>query len=170
MKKILLMFMVLVMVVTTVACGNDTSTPDNSNNEATQHTFYYATYSDPILQWDPSGSVSNEVMVFNNIYETLLGYNPTEDEFEYKLATDYSVSEDGLIWTFNLREGVKFTDGSDFNADVGADRLPGGRRTILVLYLPSEPHALPVYHSALCPAWGVYSGPHRPRDGKTHRS
>ena len=118
MKKILLMFMVLVMVVTTVACGNDTSTPDNSNNEATQHTFYYATYSDPILQWDPSGSVSNEVMVFNNIYETLLGYNPTEDEFEYKLATDYSVSEDGLIWTFNLREGVKFTDGSDFNAEV----------------------------------------------------
>ena len=27
------------------------------------------------------------------------------------LATDYSVSEDGLIWTVKIRDDVKFTDG-----------------------------------------------------------
>ena len=34
------------------------------------------------------------------------------------LATSWSLSEDQLSWTFNLREGVMFHDGTDFNADV----------------------------------------------------
>jgi ABC-type transport system substrate-binding protein/basic membrane lipoprotein Med (substrate-binding protein (PBP1-ABC) superfamily) len=33
------------------------------------------------------------------------------------LATDYEVSDDAKVWTVNLREGVKFHDGTDFNAD-----------------------------------------------------
>lgn len=32
-------------------------------------------------------------------------------------ATDYEVSEDGLVWTFTLREGLKFSDGSDLTVD-----------------------------------------------------
>lgn len=34
-----------------------------------------------------------------------------------QLATGYEVSKDGLIYTFHLRPGVKFHDGSDFNAE-----------------------------------------------------
>jgi peptide/nickel transport system substrate-binding protein len=33
------------------------------------------------------------------------------------LATNYSVSTDGLEWTFSLRQGVTFHDGTDFNAE-----------------------------------------------------
>jgi len=32
------------------------------------------------------------------------------------LATDWSSSTDGLHWTFNLRQGVKYRDGTEFNA------------------------------------------------------
>lgn len=51
-----------------------------------------------------------------NFYETLVNYE--DGEIVPGLAKSWSVSEDGLIYTFNLREGVKFSDGEDFNADV----------------------------------------------------
>jgi ABC-type transport system substrate-binding protein len=37
--------------------------------------------------------------------------------YEPRLATDYKVADDGLSITFYLRKGVKFHDGTDFNAD-----------------------------------------------------
>jgi len=54
-----------------------------------------------------------------NIYETLLVVNApdAEEEFSPALATDWSTSEDGLTWTFNLRDGVTFHDGAELTAD-----------------------------------------------------
>jgi peptide/nickel transport system substrate-binding protein len=39
------------------------------------------------------------------------------------LATGYEVSEDGLVWTIHLREGVRFHDGTPFNAEAAAFTL-----------------------------------------------
>lgn len=66
---------------------------------------------------DPINVTDGEsIRVTHNIYETLLEYDHNL-ELQPKLATDYTSSEDGLTWTFQLREGVKFHDGTDFNAD-----------------------------------------------------
>ncbi|MFP3324467.1 ABC transporter substrate-binding protein [Planococcus sp. SIMBA_160] len=66
---------------------------------------------------DPINVTDGEsIRVTHNIYETLLEYDHNL-ELQPKLATDYNSSEDGLTWTFQLREGVKFHDGTDFNAD-----------------------------------------------------
>lgn len=78
---------------------------------------YYALNSEPILDWDPSVEFSNGITVLHNIYETLLRYDPATDTFIKVLATDYSHSEDGLTWTFKLREGVKFHDGTVMDAE-----------------------------------------------------
>jgi len=38
------------------------------------------------------------------------------DDIIASLATSWSVSDDDLVWTFNLRQGVKYDDGTEFNA------------------------------------------------------
>ena len=42
---------------------------------------------------------------------------PGTAELEPLLATEWKASEDGKSYTFTLREGVKFSDGTDFNAE-----------------------------------------------------
>jgi peptide/nickel transport system substrate-binding protein len=68
---------------------------------------------------DPSVSFSDDSVVTSNAYETLVFYNPpgSEEVLSPSLATSWESSEDGLIWTFHLREGVKFHDDTDFNAE-----------------------------------------------------
>jgi len=73
---------------------------------------------DSITTWDPSAAFSTEASYMPNLYEGLLRAAPpgSEKYFEPLLATDWKASEDGLIWTFYLRKGVKFHDGELFNA------------------------------------------------------
>lgn len=51
------------------------------------------------------------------MYDTLLGYEPTRvSEWKPKLAERWTVSDDGRVWTFYLRKGVKFTTGNTMTA------------------------------------------------------
>ncbi len=51
------------------------------------------------------------------VYDSLYRFGATDSKSYPCLAESYEVSEDGLEWTFHLRKGVKFHDGTDFNAD-----------------------------------------------------
>lgn len=55
--------------------------------------------------------------VTRQIYEGLVGFTPGGSQLQPELATGWSSSEDGRAWTFTLRSGVKFQDGTPFNAD-----------------------------------------------------
>ena len=67
---------------------------------------------------DPSRVTEGESFkVTVNLYETLLNFGEEDTTINPGLATEWEPSEDGLTYTFKLREGVKFHDGTDFNAD-----------------------------------------------------
>ena len=58
------------------------------------------------------------------MYETLF-YQNEKGEVVPMLATEKSISKDGLVWTFKLRRGVKFHDGTPLTAEAvkaGLDR------------------------------------------------
>ncbi|HEY7627514.1 MAG TPA: ABC transporter substrate-binding protein [Ilumatobacteraceae bacterium] len=57
-----------------------------------------------------------ERAVNDNVYETLLSRNAT-GELQPGLAAELPTQVDDLTWQFKLREGVKFHDGTPFNAD-----------------------------------------------------
>ena len=67
---------------------------------------------------DPGDVTDGEsIQRMDNIFESLVEYKPSSTEIQPCLATSWDMSEDGLNITFNLRQDVKFHDGTDFNAD-----------------------------------------------------
>lgn len=69
------------------------------------------------ISLDPARITDNEsVEICGQIYESLLRYKSETTEVEAGLAKSWTVSEDGREWTFELRSGVKFHDGTDLDA------------------------------------------------------
>lgn len=75
----------------------------------------YATASE-MVTLDPSTEFSNSILILPNVYESLTRFNPTTQRAEPLLATSWTSTPDGMNWTFTLRQGVKFHDGTAFNA------------------------------------------------------
>ncbi len=67
---------------------------------------------------DPTAEAAAAVdeVVYANVFEGLTRFAPDGSVIP-ALAKSWEISEDGLTYTFHLAEGVKFHDGSDFNAD-----------------------------------------------------
>jgi peptide/nickel transport system substrate-binding protein len=59
----------------------------------------------------------NDFRILMNVYDGLVRYASGTLEVEPALATSWDISEDGTVYTFSLREGVSFHDGSPFNAE-----------------------------------------------------
>jgi peptide/nickel transport system substrate-binding protein len=78
---------------------------------------------------DPAVAFSSDGFEFvRNVYEGLLEYAPGSTELRPLLATEWTTSDDGLTYTFTLREGVKFQDGAAFDAAAakkGLERIQG---------------------------------------------
>ena len=66
-------------------------------------------------QLDPGSTSVSQVV--NNIFEGLVKFKAGTTSIEPCLATSWEISADGKEITFHLRKGVKFHDGTDFNAD-----------------------------------------------------
>ncbi|MAU09703.1 MAG: hypothetical protein CL607_07780 [Anaerolineaceae bacterium] len=67
---------------------------------------------------DPHINQSSELgIVLRQVYDTLVYRDPTTREFVPGLAESWTISEDGLLYTFNLRQDVAFHDGTPMNAE-----------------------------------------------------
>jgi len=78
---------------------------------------------------DPAVAFSSDGFVFvRNVYEGLLEYEPGTLEVRPLLATEWTESDDGLTYTFTLRDDVTFHDGAKFDAEaakLGIERIIG---------------------------------------------
>ncbi|MCL6579995.1 MAG: peptide ABC transporter substrate-binding protein [Firmicutes bacterium] len=55
--------------------------------------------------------------ILENVAECLVGYEPGTTDLVPCLATEWTASPDGMSYVFKIREGVKFHDGTDLDAE-----------------------------------------------------
>lgn len=128
-KRILALLLTLAMVFSMTACGSASSTPAATSapaHETAAPTEAASTEVPAPAQelvigegenlggYDPMSNM-NPFTVRALVYDTLikLDYDYT---MQPALATAWEMSEDGMNWTFHLREGVTFHDGEPWNA------------------------------------------------------
>ncbi len=136
-KLFALLSLLVVASMMLSACGptaTETTAPEPGAPEATQApgtpsgiasadptTFVVATIGepetlDPALAYETAGGE-----IIQNVYETLVFYDgEATDKFVPQLAESWEVSEDGTVYTFKIRSGVKFHDGADLTASDAA--------------------------------------------------
>ena len=102
------------------------------NNGYTLTDSYSMGYSSDPQTWDAlatSMAADSEAIV--NTFDGLVEYN-SENVLSPALAESWEVSEDGLEWTFHIRQGVKWVDSQGREvADVTADDFVAGMQHVL---------------------------------------
>jgi peptide/nickel transport system substrate-binding protein len=83
---------------------------------AGQDTLVWMQNAEPISLFCADETDGESLRACEQVQESLLGYELAGTAVEPRLAESWEVNEDLTEWTFKLREGVKFHDGSDFDA------------------------------------------------------
>ena len=83
---------------------------------ASKDTLVVASGADAVTL-DPGVSFDGQSpLLWRNVYEGLIAYKEDTLEFVPQLAESYEVSADQTVYTFKIRQNVKFTDGEPLNA------------------------------------------------------
>lgn len=120
-RSILALFLIATLIVL-AACGiQNTGNQEDVGDNANENSMYGGQVVVAIPQdldfLDPhkaAASGTQEIMF--NVFEGLLKPDPNGD-LKPAIAQEYSVSKDGLTYTFTLREGVKFHNGNDVTVE-----------------------------------------------------
>jgi peptide/nickel transport system substrate-binding protein len=108
----------LFALVALVGCGGGGAPQSNTPPD----TLYVALEAEP-PELDPnlsSAYVDRQVMA--SLYDKLVDIDEN-GEIVPMLAKSYDVSDDGKVYTFHLRDGIKFHDGTEFNAEAAKYNL-----------------------------------------------
>lgn len=145
-KRIIAVAMATGMAVSLAACGGSASTTDTTGtaDAATTEAADAATGEGTgfTVQLGPNPETLDPALnaavdggnTLITIEEPLLIIDEN-NEIQPGQAESYEVSDDGLVWTFHLRDGLKWSDGSDLTAkdfEYSFKRLAGNNLVVLV--------------------------------------
>jgi peptide/nickel transport system substrate-binding protein len=108
--KVLLAAVAVALTVTAVTLAATTRTA------ATSDTLVFGAASEPTSLDGAVVSDGESLRVIDQITEGLVGLKNGTTVIVPKLATSWKASNGGKVWTFKLRKGVRFQDGTPFNA------------------------------------------------------
>ncbi len=115
-KKIFLVMAVLMISALTVGCSQDRTAVNNPTDDIKEITLGESWHFEQFLTvMTPANSKNYRFATYlANFYETLVNYQ--DGQIVPGLAESWHISPDGLVYTFHLKQGLKFSDGVDFDA------------------------------------------------------
>ena len=97
--------------------GADTRTPAAAAGAPRRGGILKAAFSADPAGFDPvRGPSGMSHVVIEQVYSTLMALDPDAKPYP-ELAQSYTITDDGLTYTFNLRKGVKFHHGDELTAE-----------------------------------------------------
>ncbi|ADP81628.1 ABC transporter substrate-binding protein [Pseudofrankia inefficax] len=109
-----------VLAATLAACGGGSSSSASpASKPPTDGTLTVGLLGDIGMPPDPATFYAgNGIAIMKNVYDGLVTYAPNTDQVKIapQLATSWDVSADKLTYTFHLRSGVTFHDGTPFTS------------------------------------------------------
>ena len=93
-----------------------TAPSETSGGGGAGGTLVFAGAADPVVLDGALVSDGESLRVITQLFETLVALKPGTTEPEPGLAESWSSNDDGTVWTFKIRQGVKFHDGTDLDA------------------------------------------------------
>lgn len=104
------------LIASLAACGSDDGGDDEGGGES-GGTMVFGASQDPVILDGALISDGESSRVVNQIFEGLVTTEEGGTEIVPSLAESWEASEDGLEWTFTLRDDVTFHDGETFDAE-----------------------------------------------------
>lgn len=122
-RRILCLSMVLIMALLS-ACGGGTAdggaAPAGGSSgdagPAAPSTLRVARGED-VTTWDPYNNTGIQLIMISKLIYNNLVQMTADGQLVPDLATEWSGNDDATEWTFQLRDDVKFSDGTPFNAE-----------------------------------------------------
>ncbi|WP_373995128.1 nickel ABC transporter substrate-binding protein [Metabacillus litoralis] len=115
-KVLLLSVFILILSTMLFGCANNNEEVVSSEEKSEKNMLTFAWPRD-IGEMNPHVYNPSQLFAQSMVYEPLVSYQEG-GELKPHLAESWDISEDGKEYTFHLREGVKFSDGTSFNAEV----------------------------------------------------
>jgi peptide/nickel transport system substrate-binding protein len=109
-KKIYILVFILLLILSGCASGAE----HNASKEKKKDELILAIGSEPETGFDPTlgwGQYGSP------LFQSTLLKRDNQLEITYDLASDYNISDDGLIWTVHIRDDVTFSDGTKLTAE-----------------------------------------------------
>ena len=133
MKRLAAALLSATMMISLTACSGNNETTSNSETGLeqtdTQETVHLNLaeswgfeYFYTIITPEVTSSGYDITYYLTSFYDTLVQYDE-DGEVVGSLAEDWTVSDDGKVYTFNIKQGIQFSDGSDLTADDVAKSL-----------------------------------------------
>lgn len=111
------LFILVILILSTLLVGCSNANNEESTSKDNHDNMLTIAWPRDVGEMNPHVYNPSQLFAQSMVYEPLVSYQDG-GKIKPNLATSWEISEDGKVYTFHLRKGVKFSDGTDFNAEI----------------------------------------------------